>query len=169
MKGFLTYRQTAAALFLIPAALLSFGYYLQFVEGIEPCPLCMTQRLCFYFVAMFALLSLIGSQSLLWRRISNALIMLGTITGLSTAARQLWLQNLPADQVPACGPSFEFIIQTFPLSEAIGIMFKGTGDCAEVSWTFLGLSIAAWSFIFFSGLLLVAAAQLFRPLADRNL
>src|SRR5690554_7249095 len=88
MKGFLTYRQTAAALFLIPAALLSFGYYLQFVEGIEPCPLCMTQRLCFYFVAMIALLSLIGSQSLLWRRISNALIMLGTITGLSTRSEE---------------------------------------------------------------------------------
>jgi|SRR5690554_1415704 len=166
MKLPLTYRQTAAALFLVPAALLSFGYYLQFVEGLEPCPLCMTQRICFYMVAIFALLSLLGTRSLLWQRISNGLLTLSAVTGLLVAGRQLWLQSLPADQVPACGPSFEFIIQTFPLSEALAIMFKGTGDCAAVDWTFLGLSIAAWSFICFSGLLLVAVTQFFRKMTE---
>src|SRR5690554_566465 len=110
MKLPLTYRQTAVALFLGPAALLSFGYYLQFIEGVEPCPLCMTQRLCFYMVAIMALLSLLAGGSVVWQRISNGLLMLGATTGLLVAGRQLWLQNLPADQVPACGPSFEFIV-----------------------------------------------------------
>lgn len=160
----LSYRQTAAALVLIPAGLLSYGYYLQYVEGLEPCPLCMTQRICFYLVAFFALLSAANNRSVLWQRISNALIGISALTGLGVAGRQLWLQSLPPDQVPACGPGFEYIMQTFPIMEAVSIMFKGNGNCAEVDWTFLGLSIAGWAFVCFAGFLLAAGVQFFRKL-----
>ena len=162
MKLPLSYRQTALLIALIPAGLLGFGYYLQYVDGLEPCPLCMTQRICFYLVGIFALASLFNVRSVLYRRTSNALVALSAITGLLVAGRQLWLQSLPEDQVPACGPNFDYIIQTFPLSEAVAIMFKGNGNCAEVDWTFLGLSIAGWAFIAFSGLVLLAVGQIFR-------
>lgn len=158
----LSYRQTAIALVLMPAGLLAYGYYLQFVEGLEPCPLCMTQRICFYLVAFFALLSVFNNRSRIWQWSSNGLLAISALTGLIVAGRQLWLQSLPEDQVPACGPGFEYMIQTFPLLEAISIMFKGNGNCAEVTWTFLGLSIAGWSFICFAGLLVAAAVQLSR-------
>lgn len=162
MKLPLSYQQLASLIFITPVCLLLYAYYLQFFDGQEPCPLCMTQRICFYLVAIFALCSLLTARSSLWRKVSNTLIALSALLGLGVAIRQLWLQSLPADQVPACGPSFEFIVQTFPLSEAIAIMFRGTGDCAEVAWSFLGLSIAGWSAVCFAGLAALAITQLLR-------
>lgn len=157
-----SYRQSAWLLFAAPAGLLLFAYYLQYFQGQEPCPLCMTQRLCFYGIAGFALLACFTHGSQLWRKLSNAGVGLFAALGGGVAIRQLWLQSLPPDQVPACGPSFEFIMKTFPLSEAVSIMFKGTGDCAEVTWTFLGLSIAAWSLVWFVLLFAAALFQLLR-------
>jgi protein dithiol:quinone oxidoreductase len=160
----LNYRATAWLIFLTPIGLLAYGYYLQFVEGLEPCPLCMTQRICFYGIAIFALLATLNNRIVIWQKITNALMGLTALTGLGVAARQLWLQSLPPDQVPACGPGFEFIMKTFPLMEALEIMFKGNGNCAEVTWTFLGLSIAGWSFIFFALFIGAAAFQFSRKL-----
>lgn len=145
----LSYKQCAWLLFILPMGLLAFAYYLQYFQNQEPCPLCMTQRLCFYGIAFAALLAAVLHGRSLWRKLSNGLLALFAALGGGVAIRQLWLQSLPPDQVPACGPSFEFIVKTFPLSEAASIMFKGTGDCAEVAWTFLGLSIAAWSLAWF--------------------
>ena len=158
----LSYRQTAAVLVAIPAGLLAYAYYLQFAQGEEPCPLCITQRICFFLVGLFALLSMFKYRSRIWQSLSNALISLSAIVGLIVAGRQLWLQSLPEDQVPACGPGFNYIVQNFPLSEAISIMFRGNGNCAEVGWTFLSLSIAGWAFIFFTLLLLGALLQISR-------
>ncbi|HEY9033243.1 MAG TPA: disulfide bond formation protein B [Pseudomonadales bacterium] len=157
-----SYRQTALLIALLPAGLLGFGYYLQYAEGLEPCPLCMTQRICFYLVGLFVLLSVIKHRSQLWQRISNGLAMLSAITGMLVAGRQLWLQSLPPDQVPACGPDLAYMLKTFPLLEAVSIMFKGNGNCAEVDWTLLGLSIAGWAFICFTALLLLTTLQALR-------
>lgn len=157
-----SYRQTSFLLFLLPASLLGFGYYLQFVEGLEPCPLCMTQRICFYLVAIFGLIGTAPLQSQLARRTVTALGGLAAITGMGVAGRQLWLQSLPEDQVPACGPGFDYIIESFPILEAVEIMFRGNGNCAEVDWTFLGLSIAGWAFIAFAGLIAITLWQLLR-------
>lgn len=162
MKLPLSYRQTAALTLIAPAGLLAYGYYLQFVEGLEPCPLCMTQRICFYLIAIFSVLALITHRAKISRVISQGFIALSAIVGLGVAGRQLWLQSLPEDQVPACGPGFEYIIQTFPLMEAVSIMFRGNGNCAEVDWTFLGLSIAGWAFIAFAGFLTLSIIQLLR-------
>lgn len=162
MKLPLSYRQQALGTLLVPAGLLAYGYYLQFVEGLEPCPLCMTQRICFYLIAVFSLIAIITHRAKIGRIISQGMIALSALTGLGVAGRQLWLQSLPEDQVPACGPGFEYIMQTFPLAEAVSIMFRGNGNCAEVDWTFLGLSIAGWAFIAFASLLATAIVQLLR-------
>lgn len=158
----LNHKQSAWLLFIIPIVLLLFAYYLQYFQEQEPCPLCMTQRLCFYGITVAALLAAILHGRPLWRKISNGLLAVFAALGAGVAIRQLWLQSLPPDQVPACGPSFEFIVKTFPLSEAVSIMFKGTGDCAEVTWTFLGLSIAAWSLVWFVIFFSAAIVQITR-------
>lgn len=158
------YRPTNALLLLLPSVLLAYGYYLQYVEFQEPCPLCMTQRICFYLIAFFGLLALFNSRSTIAQRLLASLGFLSAATGLGVASRQLWLQSLPADQVPACGPGFGYIIDTFPVLEAIEIMFKGNGNCAEVSWQFLGLSIAGWAFVAFSGFIVLNLIQGIRKL-----
>jgi disulfide bond formation protein DsbB len=155
-----SYRQLSAVLFIVPALLLAFGYYLQFVEGIEPCPLCMTQRLAFYAIAITAIIAFFTPQSLFLQHLWAAVSGIFALIGMGVAGRQIWLQHLPEDQVPACGPGFEFIINSFPLSEAIQIMFRGNGNCAEVHWTLLSLSIAEWSFLAFSGLLLLCLLKI---------
>ena len=158
----LSYRQTNLLLFLAPAALLAYGYYLQYFEGQEPCPLCMTQRICFYLVGVFGLLALFNNHNVVAQRLLAGLGLLSALTGLGVASRQLWLQFLPEDQRPACGPSFEYIIDAFPLSQAVEIMFRGNGNCAEVTWTFLGISIAGYAFMAFAGLITLLLVQLLR-------
>ena len=162
MKLPLSYRQTNFLLFIVPAGLLAYGYYLQFFEGQEPCPLCMTQRICFYLVAIFGLVAIFNKRSVIVQRTLAGLGFISASTGIGVATRQLWLQSLPADQVPACGPAFDYIFKNFPFLDAVQIMFRGNGNCAEVTWTFLGLSIAGWAFIAFAGLILLQLIQLFR-------
>ncbi len=164
MKFPLSYRQTSLLIFLAPSLLLGFGYYLQFVKELEPCPLCMTQRICFYLVAIIAFIALFNKSSVIYQRITASLGTIASITGFGVAGRQIWLQHLPEDQVPACGPGFNYIIESFPVLEAIEIMFRGNGNCAEVVWQFLGLSIPEWAFICFLGLIGLNILQLVRKL-----
>lgn len=159
---FVSYRQIFSFLLVAPAALLAFGYYLQFVEHLSPCPLCVSQRLAFYGVAISALVALITPQKMFLQHLWAAIAGLFALLGAGLASRQIWLQSLPADQVPACGPDFDFIIETFPLSEAISIMFRGNGNCAEVTWTFLSFSIPQWSILAFAAFALICIATLFK-------
>ncbi len=160
----ISYRQMNFLLLLIPASLLAYGYYLQYVDGLEPCALCMTQRIGFYLVAITALIAIFNQHSNITKNILSTCGGLFCIVGMAVAGRQLWLQSLPEDQIPACGPDFNYIMETFPILEAVEIMFKGNGNCAEVVWQFLGLSIAGWAFIAFFVLLIMNAIQLFRKL-----
>ena len=162
MKFPLSYRLSNILLFIVPSALLAYGYYLQYVEGQEPCPLCMTQRICFYVIAIIGLIAIFNRNSRFAQKLLSLMCGLASCIGIAVAGRQLWLQSLPEDQVPACGPAFDYIIDTFPLSEAIAIMFRGNGNCAEVTWTFLGLSIAGWAFIAFIGFFILNLIQGFR-------
>lgn len=150
------------AMFLTVAGMLGFGYYLQFVKDLEPCPLCMTQRFAFMAVGALAFIGLFNSNSAPYRRATSGLGAIAALIGLAVACRQIWLQNLPEDQVPACGPGFGYIVDTFPLLEAIEIMFKGNGNCAEVSWTFIGLSIPYWAALAFVGYAALNFFQLLR-------
>ncbi|XXQ54014.1 disulfide bond formation protein B [Xenophilus aerolatus] len=127
--------------------MLAFGMYLQHVVGLEPCPMCVVQRYALVLIAVFAALAgatgRIGLQKT-W----GGLGLLFAIGGAYTAARQTWLQWHPPE-FASCGRDIYGMIETFPLQRAIPMIFKGSGDCSKVDWTFLGLSIANWSFICF--------------------
>ena len=128
-------------------ALLAFGYYLQYVQGLQPCPLCMVQRGFFFLVmGVFALAALHGRGFLIY----GILIVLFAAGGAATAGRQVWLQSLPADKVPACGPDLFFMLGNFPLARTLEKLFYGSGECAAVDWKFLGLSIAGWALVWFA-------------------
>jgi len=135
------------------ALLLGYGYFLQHVQGLEPCPLCLVQRAFFYAVlAMFALAAIQGPARV-GAIVYAVLVSLFAIGGLATASRQVWLQHLPADRVPQCGPDLFFMLENFPLAQTLKKLAAGSGECAKVDWTFLGFSIAEWSLACFVGLI----------------
>ena len=131
--------------------LLAYALYAQYVDGLHPCPLCITQRAFFALTGLFALLGLIFHPQQTGRYISGG--------GAAVAYRQVWLQSLPPDQVPACGPSLEYMFDNLPFSEAFSTLMMGDGNCAEVVWTLFGLSMPNWALIAFVGLGLAAIAS----------
>lgn len=149
-----------AGIFGACAALLGFGYYLQFGRGLEPCPMCMMQRLCFAAIAVVALVGALHAPSGIFRRVYGGFIAALAATGATIAGRQIWLQHLPPDRVPECGPGWNYMVDVYPLAEVFKQALRGTGDCAEVSWTFLSLSIAEWSLAWFVALTLAGLGQL---------
>ena len=139
---------------LIPLALLAVGLYLQHVVGLEPCPMCIVQR---YIMLIFSITAFLMAASRLLKiqGLGFSLLALESMGGAYVAARQSWLQWYPPEVV-MCGRDFYGMIETFPLKRAIPMIFKGGGDCSVVDWTFLGGSIANWSFVAFVGLALLA-------------
>lgn len=134
------------------ALLLGYGYYLQHVQGLEPCPLCLIQRGFFYAVmAVFAVAAL-HRPGRAGAMVYGGLVTLFALGGFATASRQVWLQHLPADKVPQCGPDLFFMLENFPLAQTLKKLIAGSGECAKVDWTFLGFSIAEWSLAFFIAL-----------------
>ncbi len=139
-------------LLLSCCVLLGYGYYLQFVDGLEPCPLCIFQRVAYLAVAIIALTGLIHGPGTTGMRIYGVLLSVAALCGASIAGRQVWLQHLPADKVPECGPGLEYMMQVFSFGETLEKVFTGSGECAVVDWTFLGFSIAEWSLLCFLGI-----------------
>jgi protein dithiol:quinone oxidoreductase len=144
------------------ALLLAYGYFLQHVQGLEPCPLCLVQRFFFYLVMGVLLIGALHGPARPGTKVYAGLAVLFAAGGIAAAGRQVWLQHLPADKVPQCGPDLAFMLDNFPLSRTLQSLVKGTGECAVVDWTFLGLSIAEWSLAWFVGLALYAAWLAFR-------
>lgn len=137
------------------AALLGVGGYLQFVEELEPCPLCISQRLAILATGVVFLLAGLHNRG---RRIYAVAAAAVALVGASISARHVWLQHLPPEEVPECSPGLEYVFQHFPLADTIKLMLTGTGECAKVDWTLLGFSIPAWTLLAF--LLLAAWAGL---------
>lgn len=131
------------------AGLLGFGYFLQYVIGLTPCPLCLVQRAFYYGVIGACAIGAIHGPRGGGARVYAVVALLSAIGGIVTAGRQVWLQHLPKDRVPECGPDLAYMLENFPLSRTIVNLFQGSGECAEVDWTFLGLSIAEWSLLWF--------------------
>ena len=152
----LTPRLTFTAIFGACTALLAFGYYLQFVQGLEPCPLCIFQRVAYLVVAAVAGIAALHGPAVGGTRAYAGVIALASLIGGGIAARQTWLQHLPADRIPECGPGLEFMLEVYPLLEVIQRAFTASGECAEVQWRFLGLSIAEWSLLWFAALTIAA-------------
>jgi disulfide bond formation protein DsbB len=154
-------RAPTRALFGLAAAacalLLAFGYYLQYARGLEPCPLCLVQRGFFYAVmAVCVAAALHGPRRRGTTTLYALLMLLFAAGGAAAAGRQVWLQHLPPDKVPQCGPDLFFMLDNFPLSRTLKTLISGTGECAVVDWTFLGLSIAEWSLAWFVAFCLYA-------------
>lgn len=140
--------------------LLAFGMYLQLVVGLEPCPMCVVQRYALIFIAVTA--GLTGATGRKGLQITGmGLLTVLAVAGAYVAARQSWLQWYPPEVV-SCGRDIYGMIENFPLQRAIPMIFKGGGDCSKVDWTFLGGSIANWSFLWFSGMALLGALLLWR-------
>ena len=137
---------------LFPAGLIGFALYLQYVKYQDPCPLCMVQRVIFIAIlAVFAIAVLHGPRRT-GEKIYAALISLLSLSGVAVAARHIWIQNLPRDQVPACGPGLDYMLETMPLSNVLKQLMHGSGECAEKGWTFLTLGIPEWSLLCYIGL-----------------
>lgn len=147
-------------------ALLGTALYFQHVMGLEPCPLCIIQRLFVIALGAVMLVAAIHNPAHLGRRLYGGLILVLAALGAGVAGRHVWLQSLPADQVPACGPGLEYLLETFPLTDALRLVFEGSGECAEVQWTFLGLSIPGWTLLVFIGLAVVGLLLLLSPKAS---
>jgi disulfide bond formation protein DsbB len=141
---------------------LGFGYYLQFVKGIEPCPLCIFQRLAYIGVIAVSLPGLIHGPQGIGLRIYSGLIALVALTGGGIAAWQVRMIHLPPDQIPECGPGLDYMLEVFPLADVIKKAFTASGECAEVTWTFLGLSIPEWSLICFSFIAVASTVHMLR-------
>lgn len=155
-------RSTNLLIAVVCAALMAYAIYSQEVLGLHPCPLCITQRIFVILVGVIAVIAFAHNPRGTMRRVYAGLGILAALVGAIVAGRHVYIQNLPPDQVPSCGPGLEYMFNTFPFMEAVAVLFRGDGNCAVVDWSFLGLSMPAWVLIGFAGLLAVNAWQLIR-------
>jgi disulfide bond formation protein DsbB len=135
--------------FLVCLALIGFAYYLQFVEYQEPCPLCILQRLAFFALGAVFLVAMLHGPGRAGSAVYSGVLFVIAGIGAAIATRQVWLQHLPKDRVPECGPGLEYMLKKFALGQALEKILSGSGECAEAGWRFLGLSIAGWSLLWF--------------------
>ena len=152
--------------FIASLGLMGTALYLQHALDLEPCPLCIFQRVFVITIGAVALLGTLHNPARVGRVLYASLIGLLALGGGAVATRQVWLQHLPADQVPECGPSLDYMLEAFPLNETLQLVFKGSGECAAVEWTLFGFSIAEWMLVVFAGFLVYAigmtSSRLFR-------
>ncbi|MEM9254860.1 MAG: disulfide bond formation protein B [Pseudomonadota bacterium] len=167
MLANLSSRLVFAGLALLAAVAMGFALlFLENVLNLEACPLCMSQRVFVVLWGVVALLAAVHNPGTMGRRIYAGLCGLSAFVGALIAARHTWLQHLPEDQVPACGPSLEFLLENFPLQEAISTMLMGDGNCAEIDWTLLSLSIPEQTLLLFCFVMLICLWQGIRRLPE---
>ncbi|WP_429014616.1 disulfide bond formation protein B [Comamonas sp. 4034] len=154
-------RRTLALIFVACAAMLGFGMYLQHVVGLEPCPMCIVQRYCLIAVGVFALIGSLKPSTAGWWKSFAWLAVLFAGFGAFTAARQSWLQWYPPE-FATCGRDFYGMIENYPISRSLPMIFRGSGDCTAIDWTFLGGSIANWSFVAFTMFFIVLLLAIFK-------
>jgi len=136
--------------FLLSSGMIAIALFFQYYMGMEPCPLCITQRVIVVGLGILFLLATLQGPKNWGRRIYGLLLGIASFMGILIAGRHTWLQHLPPDKIPECGPGLEYWINTLPALDVIEKVFQGTGECAEVLFTFIGLSIPEWSFIAFT-------------------
>ncbi len=133
----------------ICAGLMAYALYAQYGLLLQPCPLCVFQRMAMIALGVVFFVAALHNPYGWGRFVYTGLVVLTAGAGVAVAGRHLWLQNLPPDAVPACGPGFDYIIDSFPILEALRLIFSGSGECASVDWDFLGLSMPAWVLAWF--------------------
>ena len=145
------------------AGMMGFALYAQHVLLLEPCPLCVFQRIATISLGFVFLAATLHNPGQTGARVYGVLVGLVAACGVSIASWHVYLQNLPADEVPSCGPGFEYIMENFALFDALDMIFQGSGECAEIQWSFIGLSIPEQTLILFTGLTILIVLQVFRP------
>ncbi len=136
--------------------------YFQYIQHDAPCPLCVLQRVAVIGAGIVFLIAGIQGAKKTGTKVYAIILLVILIAGISVSLRQVWLQHLPPDQVPACGPGLNYLLQVMPWQKALATVLKGTGDCAVVHFRFLYLSIAGWTAVLFAILILLSLWQLFR-------
>ncbi|PPD03458.1 MAG: disulfide bond formation protein B [Methylobacter sp.] len=154
--------------FLATVFLLCIGAYLQLIEDQEPCPLCISQRIAILLTGLVFLAASIHNPGLKGIQAYAIAGGLAALAGGSVSARHVWLQHLPPEEVPECGPGLDYVFNNFPFSETIKLMLSGTGDCAQIGWTLLGMSIPEWTLIAFLLLAALSLLQLWNPQNSSN-
>ena len=154
-------RNTNFLIFITCTLMMLAAAYMEHVMKMIPCSLCITQRGFVVLTGLIALVAAIHNPATGGRRVYAVLGIISPLLGACFAGRQLWLQSLPADQVPACGPGLAYMFEVFPFMEALKLLLQGDGNCAHVD-KILGLSLAAWTLIAFIGLAGVNLYQLIR-------
>lgn len=142
-------RQIHLIIFLIVGSLLGYAAYSMKILGLEPCTLCITQQFFYSLIGLSSFVSFLHNPSFKVSRVYSFFLSLFALAGIWISGRQVWLQGLPEDEVPLCGPPLEYIIDVFPFADVINALFMGDGNCAEIPWEFFGLSMAGWSLVWF--------------------
>lgn len=149
----LNYRTLNQAGFAACVALIASALVMQHVFELEPCPLCIFQRISFMAAGVLFLAgALINPTGKGGKSAISGLTLVALITGMGLAIRHIWLQNLPPSEVPSCGPGLDYMLEVLPFTSVISQVLSGSGECAEISWTFLGLSIPWWTLFAYIGL-----------------
>ncbi len=154
MVAFLSARRFHGLVAFAAFALLGVAFYMEYQMGLEPCPLCMFQRIAFFAIGVVSLISALR-DSMSWHKKLAWPIVVLSLLGAGLAIRHLYLQNLPAEELPACLPGLSYMFEVFPWQEILEAMVMGTGECGDVVWTFLGLSIPGWTLVAFVAMALV--------------
>lgn len=149
-------RLVFVAIFIACAMLIGIALYMQEQEGLEPCPMCILQRYAFVAIGVVALAGAIHGPQGLWLRVYSAIVVLLAVAGGGTAARHSYLQHFPP-KFESCGTDLEFLVNTFPLSQALPKIFAGTGSCSKIDWRLLGLTIPEWALVWFVAIAVAAA------------
>lgn len=162
----LSARAAYAIVALVSLGLIVIALVLQHLVGLDPCPLCIFQRMAYLALALFALVAAsLGSRTA--GRWFGVLALISALAGIGIAGRHVWLQMNP--QGMSCGPGLEAMLENFPLTDVLPKVFRGSGDCSESAWTLLGLTIAGWSLLWFvvlaAATIFILFAPRFRPLA----
>ena len=152
-------RRAAYALgFVVCAGLMAWALWLQYGLDLEPCPLCVFQRIAVIVTGVIFLIAAIHNPGRTGAGFYAFLTVLASGTGAALAAWHVWIQGQPKGSVAACGMGLNYMLETMPLAEVIGRVLKGSGECAEAGWLFLGLAIPSWTFVFFIAMIAAAIA-----------
>jgi len=138
--------------FAASAALIGYALFVQYVQGLEPCPLCILQRVAVIAVGVLFLLAALHDPAERGARAYGVLIDLAAMAGILVAARHMWIMAQPPGSVAECGASLDYMMEVLPLHEVLGKVLTGSGECAKIDWYFLGLNMPTWVLIALVGL-----------------
>lgn len=156
-----TRRLNSLAVFIGICA-MAYAYYLQYYQYLAPCPLCIFDRVFLLGILLTLSISIAHNPSRQGQRIYAGIALLSACGGLMSSGRHVWLQHLPADEVPSCGPGLNYLLDAFPLGQVLEMVFRGSGECAEINWQFLSLSLPEVTLMMFLGYVCLSVVQIVR-------